>query len=370
MNRRSAIATGLSTLAAQMPVRALAGGGWNEAGLEKAAALMAGWVGDGRVEGAAILVEQRRWRFARGFGTGKAPDAIFLLASITKPMTAAAVMTLVDAGELHLEDKAVRFFPQFSGDGREAITLRNLLTHTSGLPDMLPDDEALRARHASLADFRDGAFKAPLKFKPGSSYSYSSMGILLSSQIAQKVTGVPFADFVKKKVFEPLGMNKTSLGLGGRAKGAMVASQAAPAITPAGKQSWPDWNWNSDYWRNLGAPWGGALAPASDVARFYEELLTRRGRILKPATEQMMITNQSPPGVKASGLGFDLPPSVGSPDCGPRTFGHNGSTGTLSWADPGTGTICVVLTTLPEAAVKPHPTKLASDLIAQAVAKS
>jgi CubicO group peptidase (beta-lactamase class C family) len=61
---------------------------------------------------------------------------------------------------------------------------------------------------------------------------------------------------------------------------------------------------------------------------------------------------------------------VGSPDCGPRTFGHNGSTGTLSWADPGTGTICVVLTTLPEAAVKPHPTKLASDLIAQAVAKS
>jgi CubicO group peptidase (beta-lactamase class C family) len=294
---------------------------------------------------------------------------VFLLASITKPMTAAAVMTLVDAGELHLDDTVTKYFPQFTGGGRESITLKNLLTHTSGLPDMLPDDEALRARHASLADFRDDAFKAPLKFRPGSSYSYSSMGILLSSEIAQKVTGERFADFVKTKIFDPLGMTKTSFGLGGRARRATVASQAAPAHTEAGRKSWESWNWNSDYWSNLAAPWGGAFAPASDVGRFYAEFLALRGRILKPATEATMIVNQSPPGVKASGLGFDLPPSVGSSGCGPRTFGHNGSTGTLSWADPDSGTICVVLTSLYEAAVRPHPTKLVSALVAQAVAK-
>src|SRR6185503_2916176 len=109
---------------------------------------------------------------------------------------------------------------------------------------------------------------------------------------------------------------------------------------------------------------GGALGSPADVARFYAEFLENRGRILKPATEAMMITNQSPAGVKASGLGFDRPPSVGSPACGPRTFGHNGSTGTLSWADPGTGTICVVLTSLYEAAVRPHPIHLVSDLVA------
>jgi CubicO group peptidase (beta-lactamase class C family) len=63
-------------------------------------------------------------------------------------------------------------------------------------------------------------------------------------------------------------------------------------------------------------------------------------------------------------------PSVGSPGCGPHTFGHNGSTGTLSWADPDTGTICVVLTTLYEAAVRPHPIRLVSDLVAQAVTKA
>ena len=369
MNCRHVLDAGAGLIAGGIPGLARAGG-WDTGKLEQAAALVQSWVSDGRVSGAAMLVTQGAKTFSRSFGTGKAPESVFLLASITKPMTAAAVMTLVDAGEISLDDKAVKFFPQFTGEGREAITVRNLLTHTGGLPDMLADDEALRARHATLEDYRDGAFKAPLKFAPGSSYSYSSMGILLSSQIAQKVTGIPIAQFVETKIFKPLGMTKSSFGLGGRAKSATVPSQTAPAMTDAGKKSWNDWNWNSDYWRNLGAPWGGALAPASDVARFYNEFLHQRGRILKPATEQMMIVNQSPPGVKPSGLGFDLPPSVGSPACGPRTFGHNGSTGTLSWADPDSGTICVILTTLYEAAVKPHPTHLASDLIAQAVAKS
>ena len=128
---------------------------------------------------------------------------MFLLASITKPMTAAAVMTLVDAGQLSLDDKAVKFFPAFTGEGRETITIRNLLTHTAGLPDMLADDEALRERHASLADYREGALKAPLKFAPGTKYSYSSMGILLSAEIAQKITGKPIADLVQERVFKP-----------------------------------------------------------------------------------------------------------------------------------------------------------------------
>jgi len=350
--------------------QAAASGGWDRAKLEQAAKVMADWVGDGRVQGAAILVTQGSRQFARIFGSAKGTEPVFLLASITKPMTGAVVMTLVDAGALSLDDKATKFFPSFTGEGRETITIRNLLTHTGGLPDMLADDEMLRERHASLSDYREGALKAPLKFAPGSKYSYSSMGILLSAEIAQKITGKPIADLVEERVFKPLGMRRTGYGLRGRANAMTVASQAAPAMTEPGRKSWDSWNWNSEYWRNLGAPWGGALGPAADIAKFYDEFLSQRGRILKPATEQLMIANQSPPGVKASGLGFDLPPSVGAPACGPRTFGHNGSTGTLSWADPDTGTICVVLTTLYEAAVRPHPTHLVSELVAQAVAKA
>ena len=366
MNRRDILkATGATMIASSLPAQAAV---WDKAKLEQAAKLMDGWIADGRVQGASILVTQGARQFARNFGSAKGTEPVFLLASITKPMTAAAVMSLVDAGQLSLDDKVVKFFPAFTGEGRETITLRHLLTHTGGLPDMLGDDEMMRERHAPLSEYREGAIKAPLKFPPGTKYSYASMGILLASEIAQKITGKSFPDIMDERVFHPLGMRRTGYGLRGRANTMTVASQAAPAMTEAGKKSWDSWNWNSEYWRNLGAPWGGALGSAADVARFYREFLDRRGTILKPATEQMMIVNQSPAGVKASGLGFDLPPSVGSPACGPRTFGHNGSTGTLSWADPDSGTICVVLTSLYEAAVRPHPTHLVSDLVAQAVA--
>ncbi len=364
MNRRDMLMT---AGAAMIATPSIAKGGWNKSKLDQAARLMESWIADGRVQGAAILVTQGARTFARNFGTARGTDPVFLLASITKPMAAAAVMTLVDTGELLLDDPAAKFFPSFAGEGRETITLRNLLTHTGGLPDMLADDEMLREHQAPLSAFRDGALKAPLKFKPNTSYSYSSMGILLASEIAEKITGKPIAEIAEERIFKPLRMTKTSFGLRGRAKSATVPSQPAPAMTEAGKLSWQTWNWNSDYWRNLGAPWGGALGPASDIARFYDEFLNKRGRILKPATEELMATNQSPPGVKASGLGFDLPPAVGTVITGPRTFGHNGSTGTLSWADPDTGTICVVLTTLYEPAVRPHPTHLVSDLIAEAV---
>lgn len=367
MNRRDILkATGASMIASTLPAQAA--GGWDKAKLDQAAKLMEGWIADGRVQGASILVTQGASRqFVRNFGTAKGSEPVFLLASITKPMTAAAVMSLVDAGQLSLDDKVVKFFPAFTGEGRESITIRHLLTHTGGLPDMLGDDEMLREHHAPLSEYREGALLAPLKFKPGAQYSYASMGILLSSEITQKITGKPIADIMDERVFRPLGMSRTGYGLRGRANATTVASQAAPAMTEPGKKSWNSWNWNSAYWRNLGAPWGGALGSAADVNRFYREFLDKRGTILKPVTEQMMIVNQSPAGVKASGLGFDLPPSVGAPACGPRTFGHNGSTGTLSWADPDTGTICVVLTTLYAAAVRPHPMNLVSDLIAQAV---
>lgn len=133
---------------------------------------------------------------------------------------------------------------------------------------------------------------------------------------------------------------------------------AAPE-SGAGDPGTTNWDWNSDFWRQLGAPWGGAFSSASDVARFLDAFLHPQGKMLQPKTARMMIQNHNPPKMKARGLGFDL----GSDLMGParaNVFGHTGSTGTICWADPVTDSVCVVLTTLPGRAIAPHPRELVS----------
>jgi len=373
MDRRKLLtAAGAAVIAGPTMFSDTAKADWRESGLNKAATNLKSWVDHGRVHGASMLVQQRTssgaYLFSENFGTATGPEPIFLLASISKPMTAAAVMTLVDADELSLDDHVTKFYPRFKGEGREDISIRHCLTHTGGLPDMLSNNEWLRENHAPLEDYLEGALKAPLRFKPGTDYGYASMGFLITAKIAEEISGQPFGEFIDQTIYRPLGMTRTSMGLMGRPKDQTVRNQAAPANTESGKQSWQNWNWNSQYWLDLGSPWGGALGPAVDVARFYEEFLLRRGTILKPETEALMTSDQTPQGVRPFGLGFGLAPRAGATTTGPATFGHNGSTGTLSWCDPGTGTICVVLTSLYAAAVRPHPTRLVSELVAQAVA--
>ena len=107
-------------------------------------------------------------------------------------------------------------------------------------------------RHAPLAEFVAAACKTPLLFRPGTKVSYQSMGILLASEIAQRITSLPFREFLRREVFLPLGMRETSLGLGGR----RIEDTAQCQV----ENSNDDWNWNTPYWRDLGAPWGGVHA--------------------------------------------------------------------------------------------------------------
>jgi CubicO group peptidase (beta-lactamase class C family) len=127
-----------------------------------------------------------------------------------------------------------------------------------------------------------------------------------------------------------------------------------------------EWDWNSPYWRKLGAPWGGTLASAPDVATFLGEFLGARGRVVKPETARLMTRNQNPAGLTPRGLGFGVGEESGSPGCSARTFGHTGSTGTLCWADPASETVCVVLTSLPRRAAQRHPRELAAERVAAA----
>ena len=135
----------------------------------------------------------------------------------------------------------------------------------------------------------------------------------------------------------------------------------------AGDPATKDWNWNSRYWRSLGAPWGGAHGSAADVARFLSEFLHPQGKLLKPETMQSMISNHNPANLRPRGLGFDLGKRLAGPYLSDSAFGHGGSTGTLCWADPKTDSIFVVLTTLPSNAADPHPREVTSRLVGEAV---
>ena len=324
---------------------------------------------NGRGFAAALYVRQGNSVLAKSFGASKSVDDIFLLASISKPISATALMTLYDRGQFQLDDPVKKFIPQFTGDGREKITVRQLLTHVSGLPDQLPENQSLRERHAKLAEFVDRAIRTPLLFNPGARYQYSSMAILLASEVAQRISGSDFLRFVDEVVFQPLEMKRSALGLGRFTLEQTIRCQvehAAPE-SGAGDPSAKAWDWNSPYWRRLGSPWGGAHGSAPDVARFFGEFLHPTGRVVKPDTARLMVRNHNPAGLTPYGLGFDVGSKAGSPGCSQTTFGHSGATGTLAWSDPKSEAICVVLTTLPSRAVKPHPGRLASDHVAQAV---
>jgi CubicO group peptidase (beta-lactamase class C family) len=294
----------------------------------------------------------------RAFGKAQSPNAVFLLASITKPMTCAAVMKLADRKELSIDDPAQKFLPEFKGGERGRVLIRHLLTHSSGLPDMLPENEALRKRHAPLKDFVAASCRTPLLFSPGTKVKYQSMGILLAAEILERVTKTPMPTFLREEIFQPLGMSQTSLGLGGRKISDTMLSQVKDDT---------DWNWNSPYWRNLGAPWGGAHATAEDVTKFLRYFKQPTSLVLQPATASAMIINQNKGLNKPYGIGWAVDGSKFGKACSTRTYGHGGSTGTSCWLDPEKDLSFVLLTTKPAAeSQKPLLTPV-SNLVSEAV---
>jgi CubicO group peptidase (beta-lactamase class C family) len=169
---------------------------------------------------------------------------------------------------------------------------------------------------------------------------------------------------ISKPITAAAVMKQSAMGLGRFTLDSLLRCQVDKAAPESGggDVAAKSWDWNSPYWRKLGAPWGGAHGSAADAARFLAEFLRPSGKTLKPETAHLMIRNHNPRGIRMRGLGFDLGSGAGSPGCSDKTFGHTGSTGTLCWADPATDTICAVLTTLPARAANPYPRDLASDL--------
>jgi CubicO group peptidase (beta-lactamase class C family) len=361
MNRRSILTTlaGLATTRglSNIPDR-----------MQAAAQIIQKQVDAGILESAVLHVRQGKNTFQQAFGKAGNADAIFLLASITKTMTATAVMLLADREELRLSDPVMKFIPEFNKGARKQITIEQLLAHTSGLPDQLENNTELRSHHAPLSEFVKGAILTPLLFAPGTKYHYQSMGILLAAELVERITKLPLSDFLAKEVFTPLGMTHIALGLGRFKLADTIRCQTEHAAleSGAGDPQAASWDWNSPYWRNLAAPWGGAHGSAADVARFLGSFMHPPGQVLREETAHLMMQNHTPGLAARRGIGFALGPEGFGKSCSQQSFGHSGSTGTLAWADPATDTTCVILTSLPSrisAETILHPV---SDVVAKA----
>jgi CubicO group peptidase (beta-lactamase class C family) len=341
--------------------------GFIPARLQHAYDLLAEWTRTDKVPAASVCVGRKGRMLEPRFFGGQRPearepalrkDALFLVASITKPVTVTAVMMLVERGLLALEDRVAAYVPRFAQNGKKDVLIRHLMTHTSGLPDMLPDNNKMRAAHKPLAAFIDETCKIKPAFPPGTQVSYQSMGTAMLSEVVHQITGASLAEFLSKEVFGPLQMTDTSLGWNA-AKKERIAAVRLPA-----EQIDTDWGWNTPYWLGFGAPWGGMITTPADFARFCQMMLNggvlNERRILSPATVRAMTANQlaAMPHVPEEdrrcrpwGLGWkhQWPGHAESFGdlVGSRTIGHWGATGTLCWIDPDAEAFCIVFTTQP-----------------------
>ncbi len=298
------------------------------------------------------------------------PDAIFLIASITKPMVGAGILLLAERGLLTLDERVEEYLPEFGKHSKHAITIRNLLTHTSGLPDMLPQNRELRVANEQLSAFVKAIYGITPDFATGRGVQYQSTGFAILGEILQKITGQTAPAFLNDEFFVPLGMHDTALGApdswftGPNPR----IERIAGLRLPSDQIDETTWNWHSRYWRQLGAPWGGLLTTPADMAK-YAQMWLQQGevdgrRYLSPATvaaatrnqlEQMKDVPADDRRCRPWGLGWRLNWGAHSANFGdflsPTAYGHWGATGTALWIDPARDACCVFFTTLPQ---EPH----------------
>jgi CubicO group peptidase (beta-lactamase class C family) len=336
--------------------------GLSSAGLNRAADLLSATVRSGFVPGLATAV-YRAGKLVRvcfdGSRNPADPDSpverntIFLVASVTKPIVCAGALLLLQEGAFHLDQPLCAFIPEFRGGGKENILLRHLFTHTSGLCDQLPESPQFRGRHAPLKDFVKAVCESALLFPPGTGVSYQSMGILMLGELVERLTGMRLRDYLRERLFGPLEMQDSTLGL--PPSGMTRAAYSLPAPFPPGGPDVGD-DWNTPYWRDTGAPWGGLHSTVEDLGRFLMHMLGCRKGPLSLSLRAAMTRDQlaSMPLLSAEdkltnhwGLGWRLAASHCGDLVSADTFSHAGATGAMYWADPRSGLACVLLTNQP-----------------------
>lgn len=276
---------------------------------------------------------------------------LYDLASLTKVITATTLsMQLYEQGQLKLEHPLSRFFPAFVGQGRHKITVRHLLTHTSGLPAHLPLYQRLKGKR----EFVQNILQVPLEYEPGTKAIYSDLGIILLGDMIEKIAGRSLDQLAQQRIFEPLGMAQTLFKPGA----AMKARIAPTEIDPwRGRLLQGEVHDENAYAMGGVSAHAGLFGTSGDLAIFCQMLLDggvyNHRRVVRRSTVETFTARQNFPEGSSRALGWDTPSEGSSAGdlLSSSSFGHTGFTGTSIWIDPVRKLFIILLTN------RVHPTR-------------
>jgi len=327
-------------------------------------AAIEGAIAEAQIVGAALWVGRDRASYHKAFGNrALAPekeslteDTLFDVASITKVVaTASAAMLAIERGQMDIDDPVSNHLSEFTGGGREKITIRHLLLHTSGL------QVNLNGSKPPFSSNRDEAYAHACRetptFEPGTAFSYSSVGSMALGMVIERATGREFADFCTTELYRPLRMIDTRFRPSGE-----LLRRVAPSSAPERGQA------DDTIARHMGGVAGHAslFTTAADLARFAQMMLNRGeldgARVFKPETIDLMTSVQSPSDLRSPAannlptrraLGWDIDTPYRTP---PHDYtlhrgalfpiggyGHTGWTGQMLWIDPFSRTFVIFL---------------------------
>lgn len=266
------------------------------------------------------VVSERRVRWSAGFGLQDIENnvaakaaTVYRLGSISKPITATAVMQLYERGRLDLDAPVQKYCPAFP-EKRWPVTTRQLLGHLSGIRHYKSDEEFNSTRFYASIDEGLAVFKDdPLLFEPGTKYSYSTHGYSVLGCVVEGASGQKFADFVSENVLRPAALEHMRVDsvadiIPNRAQGYRIDDKGVLTNSPLADNSYK-------------VPGGGFVSTAEDLARFAVALQT--GKLLKPETLEMMFTPQKLKDGKETSYGLGW--NIGKRPTGERVIGHGGA---------------------------------------------
>ena len=304
---------------------------------------------EGQIPGAVVLVgHDGQVIYRKAFGDraieprreAMTVDTIFDLASLTKVVaTTTAVMQLVQNGRVRVNEPVAKYIPEFAENGKEEITVRELLTHHSGLPEVLDLSQPWQGREPAL---RVAYAEKPI-YVPGSRFLYSDVDFIVLGALVERVSGMPLNEYCQKNIFAPLNMTHTRF---------QPPAAWLPTIAPTEfdeRDKMLRGVVHDPTARRMGGVAGhaGVFSTTDDLAKFAQALMND-GVVLSPLMVEKMTTPQQPPTshvLRGFGWDIDSPFSSNRGDLLPvGSFGHTGFTGTSLWIDPTTRTYIIVLT--------------------------